>query len=98
TWVEQHYRTFVELSRRGAWVQVTAGALTGRYGRRAKHWGEKFVGEGHCMILATDAHHPSRRPPLLAEAREAAARLVGEEEAAHMVVTRPQGVLENAPP
>lgn len=98
TWVEQHYGTFVELARRGAWMQITAGALTGRHGRRARYWGERFVSEGHCMILATDAHHPSRRPPLLAEAREAAAALVGAGEAAHMVVTRPQGILDNAGP
>ena len=98
SWVEQHYATFVELARRGAWMQITGGALTGRYGRRAKYWGEKFVGEGHCMILATDAHHPRRRPPLLAEAREAAAVLVGAQEATHMVTTRPQGVLLNKAP
>lgn len=97
TWVEQHYPTFVELARRGAWMQITAGALTGRHGRRARHWGERFVGEGHCMILATDAHHPRRRPPLLAEAREAAAALAGAEEATHMVVTRPQGILDDRP-
>src|SRR5690606_39324231 len=47
TWVEQHYETFVRLAQRGSWIQVTAGALTGRYGRRAKHWGGKFVGDGH---------------------------------------------------
>lgn len=98
TWVEQHFPTFVELSRRGAWMQITGGALTGRYGRRAQHWGERFVSEGHCMILATDAHHPRRRPPLLAEAREAAAKLVGAGEAAHMVTTRPRGILDNRPP
>lgn len=98
SWVEQHYATFVELARRGAWMQITAGALTGRHGRRPKYWGEKFVAEGHCMILATDAHHPRRRPPLLAEAREAAARLVGAEEAGHMVATRPQGILDNRAP
>ncbi|MFZ7095375.1 tyrosine-protein phosphatase [Luteimonas dalianensis] len=98
TWVEQHYPTFVELARRGAWMQITGGALTGRYGRRARHWGERFVGEGHCMILATDAHHPRRRPPLLAEAREAAASLAGAEEATHMVITRPQGILDNRAP
>ncbi|MGY0561513.1 tyrosine-protein phosphatase [Luteimonas sp. A277] len=96
-WVEQHYATFVELSRRGAWMQITAGALTGRHGRRPQHWGERFVAEGHCMILATDAHDPRRRPPLLAEAREAATKLVGAEEATHMVTTRPQGILDNRP-
>ena len=96
TWVESHYEVFERLSRRGAWMQITAGALTGRFGRRVKYWGERFVGDGHAMVLATDAHHPQRRPPLLAEAREAAARLVGAEEATHLVVTRPRGIVDDA--
>jgi protein-tyrosine phosphatase len=50
------------------------------------------------MVLATDAHHPVRRPPLLAEGREAAGRLVGAGEAEHMVRTRPQGVVDNIAP
>jgi protein-tyrosine phosphatase len=98
SWVESHYDLFVRLAERGVWMQVTAGALTGRFGGRVKYWGERFVGEGHCMILATDAHHPTRRPPLLAEAREAAAVLVGREEAEHMVLTRPAGVVANMDP
>lgn len=98
SWVDTHYDLFVRLARRGAWMQVTAGALTGRFGRRVQYWGERFVGEGHCQVLATDAHHPQRRPPLLAEARDAAAALVGREAAEHMVVTRPAGVLADADP
>lgn len=98
SWVEDHYATFVQAAARGAWLQVTAGALTGRFGRRPRYWAEKFVGEGHTMILATDAHDPRRRPPLLAEGREAAARLVGEEEAWHLVQTRPGLIVENASP
>lgn len=98
TWVESHYDLFTRLSQRGAWMQITAGALTGRFGRRVKYWGERFVAEGHAMLLATDAHHPERRPPLLAEAREAAAALVGVEEAMHLVRTRPQGVVDNLAP
>lgn len=98
SWVEDQYEVFVALSRRGAWMQVTAGAMTGRYGRRVQYWAERFTGEGHTMLLATDAHHPVRRPPLLAEAREAAAKLVGDEEAGHMVRTRPAGILADAEP
>ena len=49
-------------------------------------------------ILATDAHHPRRRPPLLAEAREAAAKLVGDAEAGHLVGMRPQGIVDDAAP
>ncbi|MFC3816730.1 tyrosine-protein phosphatase [Lysobacter sp. GCM10012299] len=98
TWVETHYDVFARLAERGAWMQITAGAMTGRYGRRVKYWGERFVGEGLCMILATDAHHPTRRPPLLAEAREAAAALVGMEEAVHMVDTRTRGIVDDVAP
>ncbi|MGQ4659007.1 CpsB/CapC family capsule biosynthesis tyrosine phosphatase [Lysobacter sp. F6437] len=98
SWVEDQYDVFDRLSRRGAWMQVTAGAITGRFGRRVRYWGERFVGEGHCMLLATDAHHPTRRPPLLAEARDAAAVLVGLEEARHMVETRPAGIVADIAP
>lgn len=98
SWVEDHYDLFVRLSRRGAWMQITAGALTGRFGRRVKYWSERFVDEGHCMVLATDAHHPQRRPPLLAEAREAVAARLGAEEALHMVQTRPAGIVADLAP
>lgn len=97
SWVENHFDVFKRLSERGSWMQITAGALTGRFGRRVQYWAERFVSEGHCMILATDAHHPQRRPPLLAEARDAAAARVGRVEAQHMVVTRPQGIVDNTP-
>ena len=98
TWVEDHYDLFMRLVDRGVWMQITAGALTGRHGRRPKYWGDKFVGEGKAHLLATDAHDTRRRPPLLAEAREAAVALVGAEEADHLVVTRPAGIVANQAP
>jgi protein-tyrosine phosphatase len=98
TWIETHYDMFRRLSERGAWMQITAGALTGRFGRRVQYWGERFVDEGHCALLATDAHHPVRRPPLLQEAREAAARRVGAVEATNMVSARPAGIVGNVAP
>ena len=89
---------FVRLAGRGAWMQVTAGALTGRFGKRPRYWAERFVGEGHAMLLATDAHDPRRRPPLLAEGQEAAERLVGAELARKLVVEHPGAILRNADP
>ena len=38
SWVEDHYDLFMRLVDRGAWMQITAGALTGRHGRRPKYW------------------------------------------------------------
>lgn len=98
TWIEGHYPIFKQMVASGAWIQLTSGSLTGRYGPRPKYWAERIVDEGLCHILATDAHHIDRRPPLLAEAREAAARRLGAEEAHHLVVTRTQGILDNTSP
>lgn len=98
TWIEQHYATFAELVRQGAWMQVTAGSLTGRFGSRPKYWGQRMLDEGLVHILATDAHSAQGRPPLLAEGRAVAERYVGTEEATHMVETRPAGVLKDEMP
>lgn len=98
TWVETHHDVFVRLAERGCWMQITAGALTGRFGRRVSYWADRFVCEGRAHILATDAHHPTRRPPLLEEARAAAERLIGADEAAHLVRTRPAMILADEAP
>ncbi len=98
SWIEEHYETFCDLADKGAWMQVTAGSLTGRFGQAARYWGERMLDEGRVHILATDAHSPKNRPPLLAEGREAAAKWVGREEAMHLVKTRPLGILENVAP
>lgn len=98
TWVESHFPVFQRLIGQGAWMQVTAGALTGVFGPRAKYWGERFVGEGMTHILATDAHSNGRRRPRLTEGLAVVERLVGAQEAQRMVLERPQAILDNAPP
>jgi len=98
TWIEDHYEVFVELVKQGAWMQLTAGSLTGRFGKRPQYWSERMLDEGLVHILATDSHHCDKRPPLLAEGREAAARRLGAEEANHLVNTRPQAILDDLPP
>jgi protein-tyrosine phosphatase len=98
TWVESHYPAFLRLIEEGAWMQITAGALTGMFGPRAQHWGGRFVAEGHTHIIASDAHSAGRRLPRISEAREMARRLLGDEEAQRLVVDRPQAVLNNQAP
>ncbi len=89
---------FCTLAERGAWMQVTAGSLTGRFGQRPRYWGERLLDEGRVHVLATDAHGVNRRPPLLAEGRQAAEKWLGAEEARHLVETRPAGILKNIAP
>ena len=98
SWVETHYDTFLQLVHAGAWIQVTAGAVTGRFGRRPKYWVEKMLDDGVVHILASDAHNVRNRSPQLTEAREMIAARLGEQAATDMVLTRPQGVLDNVAP
>ncbi|HWT17204.1 MAG TPA: CpsB/CapC family capsule biosynthesis tyrosine phosphatase [Patescibacteria group bacterium] len=98
TWIESHYAMFQRLAKAGAWMQLTAGAVTGRFGRKPQYWAEKMLDEGIVAIIATDAHRADRRPPLLAEARDAAAKRLGADEATHLVCTRPQGILDHLAP
>lgn len=95
TWIEDNYPIFLRLAKAGAWLQVTAGALTGRFGRRPRYWSQRLIDEGPVHIIASDAHSVHRRPPLMAEAQVAAARQVGQFEAWAMVRDRPRGVIEN---
>lgn len=98
TWIEDHFETFARMTRQGAWMQVTAGALTGMFGQRAKYWGEKFLGEGLTHIIASDAHSAKRRVPVLSEAKEMARKLLGPDEAEQLVLYRPQAILDNLLP
>ncbi len=98
TWIESEYSTMIRLAQKGVWMQITAGSLTGAFGRRPKYWAERMMAEGLVHILATDAHNLDRRAPILSHGREAAAKRVGEVEAEHLVLTRPQGIISNMAP
>lgn len=95
TWLGDSYAVFQRLAAAGVWMQITAGSLVGRFGKTPRHWGERMLDDGLVHILATDAHDTRRRPPLLAEGREAAARRVGEAEARRMVTDRPQTIIDD---
>lgn len=98
SWIGDYYEVFKRLSERGAWMQITAGSLTGRFNSEARYWGEKMLDDGLVHLLATDAHGTGKRPPLLAEGRRAAERWVGAEEARRLVIDRPQAIIEHRMP
>ena len=98
SWIEDHYELFQELAYRGAWMQVTAGSLTGRFGPQARYWAERMLNEGLVHLLATDAHGVQHRPPLLAEGRQVAERWLGPQEAMRLVEERPRGVIHDLDP
>ena len=98
TWIKDHFEMMAQLTRQGAWVQVTAGALTGFFGPGPRYWAERFVGEGLTHVLATDAHSSTRRVPVLSEGLAVARKLVGDAEAELLVQGRPAALMSDLPP
>lgn len=98
TWIEGHYPVMRRLVEAGAWMQLTAGSLAGRFGKRSMTLGFRMLEDGLVHILATDAHDPERRPPVLSEGWELARQCIGKEEAEHLVLGRPFAILLNKEP
>ena len=97
-YIEKDFDMFAECARNGAWIQLTAGSLTGAFGRKPKSYSERFLKQGLVHLLATDAHNTKNRRPELAKANKIAARYVGQEEADRMVTGRPQLILDDEEP
>lgn len=81
----------------GCLVQMTGNSLTGWFGRRVKKISRQLVKLGYVHLLATDAHDPKGRPPLLCEAVTELSRLVGEKRARAMVNDIPEKIIAGEP-
>lgn len=98
SWIESHYAIFPRMAKAGAWLQLTAGAITGHFGKRPRYWSQKLMDEGLVHLIASDAHSTGRRAPVISEAREYAARQLGEAESWALVRDRPRAILDNISP
>ena len=95
SWIDRRFDVVRRLFKGGVWMQITAGALVGDFGKKPLYWAERMLCEGMCHILASDAHNIRRRPPKMRVGFERAAALVGSDEAINMVLRRPYWMLEN---
>jgi len=79
----------IRLIERGCLFQVTAGSLTGRFGEGAKVRAHQLMRAKLVTILASDAHHERRRPPVLSDGMRIAENLLGESRAWDLVWRNP---------
>lgn len=96
-WIERDYAFVKRLAQSGVAMQITAGAFTGAFGRRARYWAERMLEDGIVDLVASDAHDAARRPPLLAEAREAVRRRAGADLTQRIFDRVPEAVLADRP-
>ena len=85
------------LIRLGARTQVTSGSLTGAFGPEAQKAATDWIRNGLVHIIATDAHNPKRRPPIVREAIAAVAEIAGEALADVLFHRNPAAVIEGRP-
>lgn len=81
----------------GAKLQITAGSLTGDFGRKAKATAETLLRRRTVHFVATDAHNITRRPVRMRTAMAILQELVGDSVAAALTHDNPLAVLENRP-
>lgn len=66
----------------GCLMQVTAGSLTGNFGRQSCAMAEWMALQGLVHFVATDAHSPRTRRPMIRRAYHRVAQLAGQDAAA----------------
>lgn len=79
----------------GCLLQVTAGAVAGRFGEAAQKFAHTLLKEDLVTILASDAHNIEYRPPVLSEGRDAAAVIIGEAAAQRLVLDNPWQIAQS---
>jgi len=83
----------VKLAERGVLGQLTASSLLDSADRRTRSTAENLLTWGLVQVLATDGHDVHHRAPRLSQAVDAAARIVGREQAEAMVTSIPEAIL-----
>jgi protein-tyrosine phosphatase len=76
----------------GCLMQLTAGSLLGAFGARCQEMAEWMVRQGLVHFVATDAHGPRSRRPLMRRAFERVSELAGEEAGLQMCCRNPAAV------
>ncbi|UJS17800.1 MAG: hypothetical protein L3J17_01770 [Candidatus Jettenia sp.] len=81
----------------GAILQVTAQSIVGNFGRASKKCVLWMLRNSLVHVIASDAHSPIGRPPVLSHALKVVSAMLGEYSARKMVLDHPKMILEGIP-
>ena len=78
-------------------VQITAGSLTGEFGRNGQACASYLLQEEAVHFIATDAHSTDFRRPVFSEGLKHAGKMIAKERAKKLVWDNPEAVLKDQP-
>lgn len=81
------------LVRHGCLMQITGASLVGTFGPAPRAMSERLVADGLVHFVATDAHSPRTRRPLLRRAFDRVAQIAGQEAAMELCCRNPSRVV-----
>jgi protein-tyrosine phosphatase len=73
----------------GCWLQVTAGSVTGQFGKKSQSVAHQLLERDSVKVLASDGHNAGARPPVLSEAFNDIVKKYGKERAQRLVLDTP---------
>lgn len=79
----------------GAVVQVTAGSITGEFGKWSRGVADELFRAGLVHVVASDAHDVTLRPPRLTQAREIVRKQWGAEAEDGLFEANPRAIVAN---
>ncbi|TMP45482.1 CpsB/CapC family capsule biosynthesis tyrosine phosphatase [Pseudoalteromonas sp. S1688] len=79
----------------GCDFQLTASSIEGEWGESAQAIALQMLKDGLVNYVASDAHSVKRRPPILSQAKNTVAQLIGKEQATALFVTNPLQLTES---
>jgi protein-tyrosine phosphatase len=82
------------LVRLGALAQITGGSVLGQFGQKSQQAALTMIRRNLAHVVASDAHDPSYRRPVLSEAAAELERLFGAARARSLVVETPSALVE----
>jgi protein-tyrosine phosphatase len=84
----------LEFADQGCWIQVTANSFTGFWGDRSREMAKWLLAREAVHVVASDAHDPERRSPVLSLAREVIDKLAGSEMAIALFEKNPATIVQ----
>jgi len=84
-----------KLHDRGYWVQINAGSLLARAGRRVRNACARWLRQGLVDIIASDGHDSARRKPVLSPARKTVLKIGSEELWEQLTTKNPARVIDS---